>query len=103
MIANCPTLKRKEQGKSVKKPSPVTIVQTSPCFSPVTVGDAIDVAFKLFTSKGLVSLVGKTEQIPITILRDSGAKQSLICAHVLPFSSRSYSGLDIIVWGVWGS
>lgn len=58
----------------------------------------INVAFKPFTSKGLVSLIGQTEQVPVTILRDSGANQSLICAHVLPFSSQSYIGLDIVVW-----
>ncbi len=36
----------------------------------------------------------------ITILRDTGATQSLILRSVLPFSERSFSGSNALVWGV---
>ena len=56
--------------------------------------------FKPFVTQGSVSLEGVDKPVPITILRDTGAKQSLMCAGVLPFSAQSYSGSDIIAWGV---
>lgn len=38
--------------------------------------------------------------MPVKILRDTGAKHSLIRAGALPFSNQTYCGLDILVWGI---
>ncbi len=51
-------------------------------------------------SQGSFSLVGEADSVPITILRDTGAKQTIIREGVLPFSADSYCGSDILVWGV---
>ena len=48
-----------------------------------------------------MSLTGKDEdQVPITILRDTGATQSLILTQILPFSPNSFCGSDALLWGV---
>lgn len=51
-------------------------------------------------SKGFVSLMGEEKRVPVSILRDTGAKQSLIREGVLPFSAQSYCGADVLAWGV---
>lgn len=53
-----------------------------------------------FASQGYVSLVGEERKFPITILRDSAAKHSIICENVLHFSVDSYCSSDILAWGV---
>ncbi len=40
------------------------------------------------------------DRVPITILRDTGAKYSVACRGVLPFSDDSYCGPDLLVWGI---
>lgn len=42
----------------------------------------------------------EVEWVPITILRDTGAKNSLARHGVVPFSDRTYCGSDILVWAV---
>ena len=37
---------------------------------------------------------------PITILRDTGASQSLILADTLPFSEKTSSGTSVLIQGV---
>ncbi|MDA3078823.1 DDE-type integrase/transposase/recombinase, partial [Campylobacter sp. JMF_06 NA1] len=37
---------------------------------------------------------------PVTILRDTGASQSLILAEILPFCDKSYSGSSVLIQGV---
>ena len=96
LIAACPTLKRKEQStKTTKSPSPVGLIHTkSTSIHPKpSVGcDEIDEDFRPFVTQGSVSLVGEADGVPITILRDTGAKQTIIREGVLPFSADSYSG-----------
>uniref|UniRef100_A0A7N8YF56 SCAN box domain-containing protein n=1 Tax=Mastacembelus armatus TaxID=205130 RepID=A0A7N8YF56_9TELE len=106
LIAVCPVQKRKEQNKTVKftkSSSPVALIQTPPPTMPLVgmVGnDKVDNAFKPFVTQGLVSLENESTQIPITILRDTGAKQSVLRDDMLPFSTQSYCGSDILMWGV---
>ncbi|CAI5657199.1 unnamed protein product [Oreochromis niloticus] len=105
LIAACPILKRKEQSRKAKSPSPISFLQTNPCaLEGVTVlkteKDRIDDEFKPFVSKGFASLVGEEKKVAVNILRDTGAKQSLICEGVLPFSAQSYCGADVLAWGV---
>ncbi|KAG1968788.1 hypothetical protein F2P79_003512 [Pimephales promelas] len=45
----------------------------------------------LVKEEGRVSLVGEKEEIPVKILRDTGAMDSFILESVLPFSSQSHT------------
>ena len=40
------------------------------------------------------------QSTPITILRDTGASQSLILADTLPFSEKASSGTSVLIQGV---
>lgn len=103
LIAHCPVLQRKEQNQNPKKPKSVGFVQPAPALSPVSEdeSDEVDEAYRPFILKGSVSLTGKDEdQVPITILRDTGATQSLILTQILPFSPNSFCGSDALLWGV---
>ena len=52
-------------------------------------------------SGGMISLMGdSTNPIPIKILRDTGASQSIILANVLLFSEKTYSGCGVLLQGV---
>lgn len=89
----------------MKTPSPIALIQSKPSSIPgvnVTEGenDDIDEDFRPFISQGFVSLVDDATPVPVTILRDTVAKQSLILSNILPFSPQSYCGSDILVWGV---
>jgi len=54
--------------------------------------------FSTFISDGYVSLFG--EKVAVKILRDTGAKHSLVCETVLPFSSVSNTGNFILMRGM---
>uniref|UniRef100_A0A671VWW5 Gypsy retrotransposon integrase-like protein 1 n=1 Tax=Sparus aurata TaxID=8175 RepID=A0A671VWW5_SPAAU len=105
LISVCPTLKRKAQIKQTKTPAPVNRIQIQPPSDKSTkVVESkkaqIDSIFRPFISDGSCSIVGNEKSVPITILRDTGAMQSLIRCSVLPFSVQSYCGTDVLVWGV---
>lgn len=66
-------------------------VQSAPVPSPVapckTVTKGGDEGYKPFILQGSVSLMGENvDQVPIKILRDTGANQSLMLHSILPFS-----------------
>ncbi|XP_026014932.1 protein LSM14 homolog B-like isoform X1 [Astatotilapia calliptera] len=84
-------------------PSPINLLQTnSPTWGEVMApeNDKVDKEFKPFVSNGFVSLIGEDRRTPVSILRDTGAKQSLIREGVLPFSAQSCCGADVLAWGV---
>lgn len=56
--------------------------------------------FSAFISDGVVSLVDGNQEVPIKILRDTGALDSFILESVLPFSKESDSGSCIMVCGM---
>lgn len=104
LIAVCPSLKKKEQLKSSKNPTPVSLIQSTPLpqtpHATKTHKELVDQSFEPFVSHGSVSLSEEGDSVPIVILRDTGAKQSLIRGDVLPFADESYSGLDVLAWGI---
>ena len=54
-----------------------------------------------FMSKAMIPLLGdSTKAIPIKILRDTGASQSIVLVDVLPFSEKTYSGTSVLLQGV---
>ena len=53
--------------------------------------DSVMEIYEQFMSDGMISLMGdSTKPIPIKILRDTGASQSIVLADVLPFSEQTY-------------
>ena len=53
-----------------------------------------------FISKGRVCLPDSDVEVPVTILRDSGANQTLILDGVLPFSRHKSTGDSVLIQGV---
>ncbi|KAL3979168.1 gamma-glutamyltranspeptidase / glutathione hydrolase / leukotriene-C4 hydrolase [Sarotherodon galilaeus] len=104
LIANCPSLRRKEQMHTLKKPKSVGFVRSVSTPNPVSDepgNDGLDSSYRPFISQGFASLTGiEEDRVPIVILRDTGAAQSLILESALPFSSNSFCGADALVWGV---
>ena len=64
-----------------------------------TVGRAND--FKPFISQDLISLVDDEDKAnPVSILRDTGASQSLMLKDILLLSEQSYTGSNVLSQGV---
>lgn len=55
-------------------------------------------AFSAFISDGVVLLVGDGKQVPIKILRDTGALDSFVLESVFPFSPMSDTGGCVLDW-----
>ena len=66
--------------------------------------DPIMKIFEPFVNTATVSLPNSpTHSIPVQVLRDTGASQSLILTNALPFSAESYSGNNVLIKGVHSS
>ena len=96
VIANCLTLKRKEQQQpspGAPQPKGIGLIKNAPCINGDFSDSDIDVCFKPFIFDGLVSLTGEADdQRPVCILRDTSGSQSVILASALPFSELSACG-----------
>ncbi|XP_048059224.1 uncharacterized protein LOC125275920 isoform X1 [Megalobrama amblycephala] len=49
---------------------------------------------------GVVSLLGQESGVPVSILRDTGASQSLLLEGILPLSDQTTTGAHVLVRGV---
>ncbi len=97
LIAVCPILQRKNQRKAQNSHKSVAFVRTHSSESMLS----IDPTFEPFVFDGTVSFSElDTEHKHIRILRDTGAAQSFILADVLPFSTQSSCGSDVLVQGI---
>jgi len=95
VIADCLSLKRKQQPKSVG------FVKTCKPTVSVPRVEKIDDSYQPFILKGLISLKGNCdEQKEIRMLRDTGAMQSFIVADKLPFSEDTFCNSSVIVQGI---
>ncbi|XP_067261173.1 uncharacterized protein [Chanodichthys erythropterus] len=96
LIADCIVLKRKQQSntsKSVAFVKPVDIVNCK-------FGGELDVGYQPFVMKGLVSVSDQSsDQVKVTMLRDTGAMQSFIVAGALPLSEQTFCGTHVLVRG----
>ena len=91
-------MKRKREKQEGFEPTGLTSLKLTPqsCVKDQThvqfkvpVTDSVMEIYEQFLSEGCVSLNSDFAQsTPITILRDTGASQSLILADTLPFSRR---------------
>ena len=64
------------------------------------VDDDVANLYAPFLLHGSVSLVGQLAKIPIKMLRDTGATQTLILDSVLPFSNESFTGNSVLLQGI---
>ena len=53
-----------------------------------------------FVSEGFISLTEEDEKLPIKILRDTGASQSLMIQSVLPLSDQTSMATSVLIQGV---
>ena len=57
--------------------------------------------YKPFISEGVVSLVlDENSSQKVTILRETGANQSLMLDSVLPLTGNSFTGANVLISGV---
>ena len=110
IVSDCPVLKRKREKQEGLKPTGLTSLKLTPqsyfkdqnpvqAKEPET--DSVMEIYEPFLSDGFVSLSSDFAQsTPITILRDTGASQSLILADTLPFSEKTSSGTSVLIQGV---
>ena len=110
IVSDCPVLKRKREKQEGLKPTGLTSLKLTPqsCVkdqtpvqAKVPETDSVMEIYEPFLSDGFVSLNSDFAQsTPITILRDTGASQSLILADTLPFSEKTSSGTSVLIQGV---
>ena len=110
IVSDCPVLKRKREKQEGLKPTGLTSLKLTPqsCVkdqthvqAKVPEIDSVMEIYEPFLSDGFVSLNSDFAQsTPITILRDTGASQSLILADTLPFSEKTSSGTSVLIQGV---
>merc|ERR1712121_212181 len=56
--------------------------------------------YKPFMSQGFVSINDSSTDIPIQILRDTGASQTILLEGVLPLSEKTFTGKSLLLQGV---
>ena len=110
IVSDCPVFKRKREKQEGLKHTGLTSLKLTPqsCvkdLNPVQAKvpetDSVMEINEPFLSDGFVSLNSDFAQSnPITILRDTGASQSLILADTLPFSEKTSSGTSVLIQGV---
>ena len=110
IVSDCPDLKRKREKQEGFKPTDLTSLKLTPqsCVKnqthvqvKVPETDSVMEIYGSFLSDGFVSLNSDfVQSTPFTILRDTGASQSLILADTLPFSEKTSSGTNVLIQGV---
>ena len=90
-MSECWILQKKEQkNPPLKSTKPVSSVSSSKAPS----------SYQPFISTGYLSIKDNSPPIPITILRDTGASQSLLAEGVAPLSDETAIGDNVLISGV---
>ena len=111
VMSDCLSLKRKRDRGASPPLRPITLVKTCevpfeenspmcPLVSKPSVSGEIRKDFLPFVSEGFVSLDENVSPVPIRILRDTGASQSLLLESILPFSDETATGEFNLVQGI---
>ena len=123
VVSECLKLQRKHGQQSYESQPKgfvghvVSVIQSAPIRVPTVSDDSVSAVeviekplsvdgvamgnLEPFVSDGFVSLSSDfVHATPIRILRDTGASHSLLLVDVLPFSSSSYSGTNVLIMGV---
>ena len=100
-MADCVKLKeRKAHERRGNVSKPVSFVKRKPHFvKPDADIDPVQQGFEPFISKGVVTSLDGLISVPIDILRDTGASQTLLLADTLPFGT---SGESVLIQGIEG-
>ncbi|KAK4318304.1 hypothetical protein Pmani_010713 [Petrolisthes manimaculis] len=77
-------------------------VLTNPTFSHRNKHMDVDAEFAPFISEGFVTVDDIRPPVPVQILRDTGAAQTLLLEGVLPLSSHTSTGSGVLLQGVGG-
>uniref|UniRef100_A0A3B1J3T9 Gypsy retrotransposon integrase-like protein 1 n=1 Tax=Astyanax mexicanus TaxID=7994 RepID=A0A3B1J3T9_ASTMX len=102
IAGNCLALKKKLGSKRADgSPKPVALVDCGRVLvSEIPVTSLPDPCYSPFVSQGEVSLNAGEAAVPVNILRDTGAAQSLILANTLPFGVDSFCGSYAVCKGL---
>ncbi len=97
VIADCLALKPKQQGtgtKNIAFVKTVDIIDAESC-------EKLDASYQPFLTEGLVSVDDTlTNQVKVTMLRDTGAQQSFIMTDALPGPEKTFCGSHVLVRGI---
>ncbi len=96
MISNCKALQQKAGGK------PKGVAFTSLTSGPERLSSQLNSStFESFLQTCTIALPdGSSDPRPILMLRDTGSAQSIILESTLPFSSKSYTGNNVLICGI---
>lgn len=105
----CPVLKNKHKGSKSQNSSSVLLADSvypelhfeeDSFFVESCKRPELNPSYIPFVTEGFVSLPGRSENVPVKILHDMGASESLILNSVLPFSTESGLGKNVLVQGI---
>ena len=99
VIADCPKLKRKRARDATTKSAGLvhSLQPLQRCSDNVTTVD--ESLYEPFLLEGTVSVSGASP-MPVRILRDTGANQTILLQGVLPLSARTATGSSVLVRGI---
>ena len=103
VLAECWILQKKRDNNAV-----MTLVSTkqttnqTKCLQPGgrLMSETLPEEHHPFVSEGFVSLSEKDTQVPVKVLRDTGASQSLLIHNILPLSERTSLDACVLIQGV---
>ena len=102
VLSECRALEKKNQKSHMlvaTKDARMNCLGILHCGPLANSNSAMTKGYTPFVSHGTVCLEGG-EKVPIYILRDTGAAQSLILDSTLPFSQKSSTGVSVLLQGV---
>ena len=107
VMSDCWSLKRKKKNQASPnafvscKPNCLVAKEVDNCEASAKT-EEIRPEFQPFISQGSVSIDKLSGSVPIMILRDTGATQSLLLEGVLPLDSGTSTGEEVIAQGIEG-
>ena len=108
IMAECWHLKNNSQAQQQTFKSDLLVTQTQPIStSSLPVGKKPQTSFSRdvdeytpFISEGFISAPGSATRVPVTVLRDTGANQSLLVEAKLPSETQISTGYNVLIQGV---
>ena len=88
------------QKKNEKSQSDLLVSQLDKLYDSRVESSIVPEEYRPFISHGCVSFLDALNRKLVTILRDTGASQSLILDGLLPFSSQSATSVTVLLQGV---
>ena len=107
MIAVCPERPNNRSSLGEGRPDPNHTVAIEDFVNPQSTEGKVEGrdsqgSFEPFTFGGFVSLSEDSMKVPVSVLRDTGASQSIIVRSSVPFLEQCYTGESVVLRGVGG-